>query len=177
MLGFFTIEIWQIAQERNRKARSKKASCTFGRNLRPKHANRIPRRKVGVSLVVISKLPQRGLITTLREWIANDRSALNNELKLGEDNSDPIKVHPELSSISSPRPSVHDLTQNFGREHANAPNRTLGVNMPIEHTIQVRASSLYIRVHTVAVYVWADVLREFLELREVWRSRDGFRWH
>jgi len=30
-------------------------------------------------------------------------------LKLGEDNSDPIKVHPELNSGSSPRPSVRVL--------------------------------------------------------------------
>ena len=35
-----------------------------------------------------------------------DRSALTDELKLGEDNSDRIQVHPELNSVSSLRPSV-----------------------------------------------------------------------
>jgi len=60
----------------------------------------------------------------LKEQIANERSALTEELKLREDNSDPIKVHPELYSVSAPRPSVRDrnLPQNFGREHANASN-------------------------------------------------------
>ena len=49
----------------------------------------------------------------------NDRSALTEEL--GEDNSDSIKVHPELNSVSSPRPCVCDqkFFKNFGREHAN----------------------------------------------------------
>jgi len=43
-----------------------------------------------------------------------DRSALTDELKLGEDNTDPVKVHPELNSVSSPRPSVRVLmTKNF----------------------------------------------------------------
>jgi len=40
----------------------------------------------------------------LRSQISNDRSALTNELKLGEDNSDLIKVHPEPNCVSSPRP-------------------------------------------------------------------------
>ena len=44
----------------------------------------------------------------------NDRLALTDELKLGEDNGDPIKVHPELNSVSSPRPRVRVL--------ANPPN-------------------------------------------------------
>jgi len=45
---------------------------------------------------------------------------------LGEDNSDPIKVHPELNSGSSSRPSVRarNFSQNFGREHVNAPINT-----------------------------------------------------
>ena len=38
----------------------------------------------------------------------NDRSALTN-VKVGEDNSDPIKVHPELNIGSSPRLSVRVL--------------------------------------------------------------------
>jgi len=47
VLGFFcNLEICWIAQERDQKA-----SFTFGRNLQPKHANRIPRPKEGVSLV------------------------------------------------------------------------------------------------------------------------------
>jgi len=42
------------------------------------------------------------------------RHALTEELKLGEDNSDPIKVHPELNRISSPRPCVRALAaRNF----------------------------------------------------------------
>jgi len=55
--------------------------------------------------------------------MANDRSALTDELQLGEDNSDPIKVHSELNSVSSPRPSARDqnFPQKFGREPANAP--------------------------------------------------------
>jgi len=44
----------------------------------------------------------------LKERIANDRSVLTEELKLREDNSDPIKVHPELNSVSSSRPSVRN---------------------------------------------------------------------
>jgi len=36
VLGFFGREICLIAQERDRKARFKKSSLTFGRNLRPK---------------------------------------------------------------------------------------------------------------------------------------------
>jgi len=44
-----------------------------------------------------SRLPQRGLITTLRWRIANNRSALSDELKVGKDNSDPTKVPPELN--------------------------------------------------------------------------------
>jgi len=43
----------------------------------------------------------------------NDCSALIEELKLGEDNSDPIKVHPELNCVSA--------AQNFGREQTNSP--------------------------------------------------------
>jgi len=40
----------------------------------------------------------------------------NDELKLGEDNSDPIKVHLELKNVSSPRPSVSALaTEIFGK--------------------------------------------------------------
>jgi len=39
---------------------------------------------------------------------------------LGEDNSDPIKVHPELNSASTPRPCVRALaTGKF--QHANTP--------------------------------------------------------
>ena len=86
----------------------KKTSFTLGRDLRPKHANKIPRPKVGVSLVVQpnAKATAKRLITMLKERIANDRSALTDELKLGEGNSDPIKVQPELKNVSSPRPSV-----------------------------------------------------------------------
>ena len=59
----------------------------------------------------MSRSSQRGLITTL---IANDHSTLTDELKLGEDNSDPIKVHPEPNCISSPRQSVRVLaTETF----------------------------------------------------------------
>ena len=36
MLRFFGTEIWWIAEERDQKVRSKKASVTFGRDLRPK---------------------------------------------------------------------------------------------------------------------------------------------
>jgi len=47
------------------------------------------------------------------------------ELKLGEDNSDLIQVHPDFNSVSSLRPSVRVLAieiffKNSGREHANA---------------------------------------------------------
>jgi len=54
----------------------------------------------------------------LRWQIANNRSALTNEFKLGEGNSDPIKVHRELNSVSSPQPSVRMLAT----EHGNARN-------------------------------------------------------
>ena len=45
-----------------------------------------------------------------------------------EDNSDPIKGHPEPNSVSSPRQCVRVLaagrnfSKNFSRKHANAPN-------------------------------------------------------
>ena len=39
----------------------------------------------------------------------DDRSALTDKLKLGEDNSDPIKVHPELKRVSPPQPCVRVL--------------------------------------------------------------------
>ena len=41
-----------------------------------------------------------------------DHSALTDELKLGEDNSDPIKVHPELNFVSSQQPYVCVLATN-----------------------------------------------------------------
>ena len=63
----------------------------------------------------------------------NDRSVLTNELKLGEDNSDPIKVHPKLNCVSSPRQCVRVL----GREHTNAPNKCLNVRK----TEEVKAST------------------------------------
>jgi len=34
---------------------------------------------------------------------------------LGEDNSDPIKVHPELNSVSSPRQCSRARVRNFGK--------------------------------------------------------------
>ena len=43
----------------------------------------------------------------------NDCSALTDELKLEEDNSDPIKIHPELDCISSSRPFVRMLATEF----------------------------------------------------------------
>ena len=46
----------------------------------------------------------------------NDRSALTEELKLGEDNSDPIEV---LTVCSLARDQ--SFFKNFSREHANAP--------------------------------------------------------
>jgi len=66
----------------------------------------------------MSRIPQRGLITTLRWQIANDHSALTDELILGEDNSDPIKVHPELHCVSSLQPGIRgrNFSKNFGRE-------------------------------------------------------------
>ena len=54
VLGFFATEmdfgreICLIVQGRDRKARSKKASFTFGHDLQPKHANKISRPKVVV---------------------------------------------------------------------------------------------------------------------------------
>ena len=55
----------------------------------------------------MSRLPQRGLITTLRQQIVNNRSALSDELKLAEENSDLIKVHPErfLTATVCSRPT------------------------------------------------------------------------
>jgi len=53
VLGFLATEVdfgRQIAQERDPKVRSKKAS--FTPDLRPKHANRISQPKVGATVVV-----------------------------------------------------------------------------------------------------------------------------
>jgi len=104
---FYTKDITFFCERRD----PEKASFTFGCGPRPKHANRIPQPKVGVSLVVKANVrsPQRGLITTLKERIVNDRSALTDEVKLGEDNSDLIKVYLELNSAPSPRASVRKL--------------------------------------------------------------------
>ena len=52
----------------------------------------------------------------LRSRMANDHSALTDELKLGEDNSDPIKVHPELNSVSSLRPRFFQKLRSQARE-------------------------------------------------------------
>ena len=91
-----------------------------------KHANRIPRSEVGASLVVYANVK----VTTKRfdyygVIMNRERSALPNEFKLGEDNSDQIKVHPELNCVSSRRPCVcmlatEPFSKNFSREHANA---------------------------------------------------------
>jgi len=54
--------------------------------------------------------------------MANDRSALTDELKLREDNSDLIKIHPKLNCHSSPRLCFREIFEkNFGCEHTNAP--------------------------------------------------------
>jgi len=72
----------------------------------------------------MSRLPTAKRLDYYVEITNNNRSALTDELKLGEDKSDPINVHPELNSSSSPRPcvGVRNFFKNFGREHANAPN-------------------------------------------------------
>ena len=49
--------------------------------------------------------------------MANDCSALADELKLREDNSDPIKVHPELNSARD-----QNFSKNVSRKHAKPPN-------------------------------------------------------
>ena len=54
----------------------------------------------------MSRLPQRGLITTLGKRIAHDRLALTDELKLGEDNCYLTKVHPQLNCVTPLRPCV-----------------------------------------------------------------------
>jgi len=75
----FGHEICEIAQERDRKARSKKASFTFGRNLQPKAREQ---NSVTESTHQRSSLDKcqgyrkRDLIITLREQVENDRSAL-----------------------------------------------------------------------------------------------------
>ena len=75
----------------------------------------------------MSRLLQRDFITTLGQWIANDCSALNDELKLREDNSDPIKIHLEPNCVSSPWPK---FSKNTGREHATVPKiHDLGENI------------------------------------------------
>ena len=51
----------------------------------------------------------------------NDRSTLADELKLREANSDPIKVHPELNCISSPRVRDRIFSKSFSYEQANVP--------------------------------------------------------
>jgi len=48
-------------------------------------------------------------------------SALTDELKLGEDNSDPIKVHPEQRFLTA-TVCLRDRDRNFSREPAYAPN-------------------------------------------------------
>jgi len=49
----------------------------------------------------------------------NDRSALTDELKLEEDNSDSIKVHLQLTAFPH---RDRKFSKNSGREHANPPN-------------------------------------------------------
>ena len=54
---------------------------------------------------VIAKRFDYYIWTTNRERLFGS----NDELKLREDNSDPIEIHPELNCASSPRPCVRDL--------------------------------------------------------------------
>ena len=63
-----------------------------------KHANKIPRPKVGVSSIVQANVKVTAKRLDYYVEITNrERSfGTTEELKLGEDNSDPIKVHPEL---------------------------------------------------------------------------------
>jgi len=66
---------------------------------------------------------------------------------LGEDNSDLIKVHPELNSVSSPPLCAgdRDFFKIFGREHANAPNITINASQflnDIIETLQMQAKEL-----------------------------------
>jgi len=74
-----------------------------------KHANRIPRPKAGVSLlfyanvrVTAKRLDYYFGITNRERPFGSNRGG--GELKLGEDNSVPIKIHPELDCAFSLRP-------------------------------------------------------------------------
>jgi len=70
-----------------------------------KHANRISRLKVVANVKVTTER-----LDYYVEIMNRERSfGSNDELELGEDKSDPIKVHPELHSVSSPRPCVRML--------------------------------------------------------------------
>ena len=53
----------------------------------------------------------------------NDLSALTDELKLGGDNSDSIKVHPELNCVFSPQPCVRVLAIKIFRKISVASTR------------------------------------------------------
>ena len=81
----------------------KKTSFTFSRGLQP----RVREQKSATeSRRYRSNLDKcqgycRDLITTLGKRIANDCSAQTKELKLREDNSDPIGIHPELNATTS----------------------------------------------------------------------------
>jgi len=124
----FGHKICQIAQERDRKGRSKKASFTFGHGPRPKHVNRIPRQKVGVSLVVQANVK----VTAKRldyyvERANRERSFGSNRwVKVGRrqlcSNQSPSWTQQRfLAATKRSRARDRNLTQNFGYEHANAP--------------------------------------------------------
>ena len=91
------------------------------------HANRIQRPKVGIGLVVSANVKVTRKEVGLLRWDNGSRTVVRlnlGELKLGEDSSDPIKIHPELNRAVLPRlcVRVRNFFKTFYREHANAPN-------------------------------------------------------
>jgi len=110
-------------EERDWKARSKKASFTFGRDLwlKAREQNLVTEsRRTPSSL---GKCQGYRKEAWLLPWVNESRMIvrLYPELKLGKDNSDPIKVRSELNCTSSPRPYVcvlaTEIFQRFTRIH------------------------------------------------------------
>jgi len=66
--------------------------------------------------------------------------ALTDELKLGEDNSDPIKVYPELNSVILPLPSVRVLATIIFPKISVASTRMRLLNLP--YNIKVKEKRL-----------------------------------
>jgi len=108
------------------KSAIQKESFTFGRDLWPKYANRIPRPK-GVGLVVQAnvKVTSRRLDDYIeirnREWSFGSNRVKVGRGRLWSDQSSSWTQQLFLTATECSRTRDRNFSKNFAREHANAP--------------------------------------------------------